>query len=157
MTPLGPVRWQGIAAETIRASSNGGTISGNTVNGNSLNNPLYWWTTIGLHYAGNSSESTALVYTNNTVSGVKYGMVHDAPADITFTGNTLTAATQAIAIQRQYNSAGAQQPTGGTGNLDATGGNTINSVASVSYTHLDVYKRQVKRTRAAGPSIQVNR
>ena len=68
------------------------------INGNSLNNPLYWWTTIGLHYAGASSASTAVVYTGNTVSGVKYGMVHDAPADITFTGNTLAAATQAIAI-----------------------------------------------------------
>ena len=96
VTPTGPVRWQGIAAETMRASSNGGTISGNTVNGNSLNNPLYWWTTIGLHYAGAASASTALVYSGNTASGVKYGMVHDAPADITFNGNNLTAATQAI-------------------------------------------------------------
>ena len=49
VTPLGPVRWQGIAAETIRASSNGGTISGNTVNGNSLCRQLFRIYCIGLY------------------------------------------------------------------------------------------------------------
>ena len=137
--PTGPVRWQGIAAETIRSTSNGGTITNNVVNGNSLSNPSYWWTRVGLHYTGDVSTSPLLVYSNNTVSGVSYGMVHDAPADIIFTNNNLTATTQAIAIQRAFNSAGVQQLTGGIGNMNATGGNTINGVVSGAATLPQLY------------------
>jgi hypothetical protein len=139
VTPTGPVRWQGISAETIRSSSNGGIITGNIVNGNNLSNPLYWWTTVGLQYTGTSSTSTALSYSNNTVSGVGYGLVHDAPADITVTANNLAASTMAIAVQRAYSSAGVQQLVGGTGNMNATGGNTINGVVSGSATLAQLY------------------
>jgi hypothetical protein len=128
--PVGPVRWQGIAAETMRATSNGGTITGNIVNGNSINNPSNWWAVTGMQYAGSASTSSAVNFTGNTVSGVKTGFVHDAAADIVFTGNSLTYSEKAISVQHNFNSAGVDQLTGGINNIDATGGNTYNGISS---------------------------
>ena len=68
-------------------------------------------------------------FSNNTVSGVKTGFVHDAAADIVLTGNNLSATEQAISIQRTFNSAGVDQGYGGI-NINATGGNIYNGVNS---------------------------
>lgn len=83
-----------------------------------------------MQYAGSASTSSAVNFTGNTVSGVKTGFVHDAAADIVFTGNSLTASEKAISVQHNFNSAGVDQLTGGINNIDATGGNTYNGVAS---------------------------
>lgn len=137
--PTGPVRWQGIAAETIRSSSNGGVVTNNIINGNSINDPMNWWAVYGLQYMGNASTSTAMQFTNNTVSGVKTGFVHDAAADIVLTGNNLTASEQVISIQRSFNSAGVDQGYGGTNNINATGGNIFNGVNSTGASDAQLF------------------
>ena len=137
--PTGPVRWQGIAAETIRASSNGGVVTNNIINGNSITDPMNWWAVNGLQYAGNASTSTAMQFTNNTVSGVKTGFVHDAAADIVLTGNNLSATEQVISIQRTFNSAGVDQGYGGTNNINATGGNVYNGVNSTGASDAQLF------------------
>jgi hypothetical protein len=129
--PTGPVLWSGIRAETMRASGNGGTISNNTVNGTGTSVGATWWGIWGMDYRGDASTSTQVFFTSNTVSNVERGFVHSAAADIVLTGNSLSATDKAISIQRQYSSAGVQDPTvGGAFNINATGGNTINGVAT---------------------------
>ena len=66
---------------------------------------MNWWAVYGLQYMGNSSTSTAMQFSNNTVSGVKLDLCI-AAADIVLTGNNLSATEQAISIQRTFNSAG---------------------------------------------------
>jgi hypothetical protein len=131
----GPVAWDGIKAESMRATGNGGSISGNTVDGTAaLADPChdswggYAHAVWGLHYAGASSTSTKVYFENNTVANVAIGFGHDAPADIVLTGNSLSATDAAIQLHRSYNSAGVAQSYGGTNNVDATGGNVINGV-----------------------------
>lgn len=134
--PSGPVVWEGIRAETMRATSNGGLITGNTIDGAvALSDATHVWggfahAVWGMRYSGNASLSTQLFFTNNTVSNVQFGFVHDAPVDTTLTGNDITATQDVVRLQRYYGSTGTPQATGGTGNVDATGGNTFNGVAS---------------------------
>ena len=138
--PTGPVLWEGIRAETMRASSNGGTISNNNVNGSgATTDNVKWWGVWGLNYRGGSSTSTQVFFTSNTVSNVELGFVHSAAADIVLTGNNLSASNKAISIQRDYSSAGVIQPNGGINHIDATGGNTINGVASGGATTAQLY------------------
>lgn len=134
-TPTGPLAWEGIKAETMMSTANGGTISGNIVNGSgAATDNLTWWAVYGMRYAGSYSTSTQVFFTNNTVSNVEIGFVHDAAADIVLTGNSLSASGKAISVQRFYNSAGVAQAYGGVNNIDATGGNTYNAVASGAAT-----------------------
>ncbi|MBK6698525.1 MAG: HYR domain-containing protein [Saprospiraceae bacterium] len=140
VNPTGPVLWEGIRAETMRASSNGGTISNNNVNGSgATTDNVKWWGVWGLNYRGASSTSTQVFFTSNTVSNVELGFVHSAVADIVLTGNTLSGSNKAISIQRDYSSAGVIQPNGGINHIDATGGNTINGVATGAATTAQLY------------------
>ncbi len=138
--PTGPVVWEGIRAETMAASGNGGTISSNLVDGTvALTDPNHVWggfshAVWGLHYKGGSSDSTQVYFTGNTVQNVQFGFVHDAPANIVLTGNSFSVTESAIQLQQEYSSAGNPLGSGGTGNIDATGGNIYNSVDSTTAT-----------------------
>ncbi len=144
--PTGPVVWEGISVETMRDTGNGGTISGNSVDGTlAMTDACHagWggfahavW---GLHYKGAASTSTKVYFTGNTVANVSFGVVHDAPADIVLTGNSLSAMDSAIRLQRTYSSAGVAQTFGGTNNVDATGGNIINGVDTTAATLTQLY------------------
>jgi hypothetical protein len=132
VNPTGPVLWDGITAETIKASSDGGTIFNNIINGSgAATDNVKWWAVWGMRYKESSSTSTQVFFTNNDVTNVEIGFVHDAAADIVFTGNNLSASYRDISIQRTYNSLGVPKAYGGTNNIDATGGNNYNSVNSI--------------------------
>ncbi|MBK8564253.1 MAG: right-handed parallel beta-helix repeat-containing protein [Saprospiraceae bacterium] len=138
--PTGPVLWQGIRAETMRSSGNGGTISNNTVNGAGVAiDNVKWWGNWALEYRGQASTSNQVFFTGNTVTNVEIGFVHNALADIVLTGNNLSATNKAISIQRQYTSAGVQEAIGGTNNINATGGNTINGIATAGASTNDLF------------------
>ena len=141
VNPTGPVLWQGIRAETMRATGNGGTISNNNVNGSgAVVDNVKWWGVWGMDYRGDASTSTQVYFNSNTISNVEFGFVHSALADIVVTGNNISASNKAISIQHQYTSGGTLQPTiGGFNNIDATGGNTINGVATNSATIAQLY------------------
>jgi hypothetical protein len=140
VNPTGPVLWEGIRAETMRSSGNGGTISNNNINGTgAVTDLVKWWGVWGLNYRGSASTSTQVFFTGNTVSNVELGLVHSAVADIVVTGNTISASNQAISVQRDYSSAGAIQATGGINNIDATGGNTLNGIATAGATNAQLF------------------
>jgi len=83
--------------------------------------------------------SSQVFFNNNTVSNVERGFVHSAAADISITGNSLSASNQAISVQRQFTSAGVIEAIGGLNNIDATVGNTINGVAIAGATLPQLY------------------
>ena len=125
--PEGPLGWTGMKAETMRNTGNGGTLTSNIINGTGASVDNINWTKVwGMHYKGNASNSTEVYFTNNTVSNVEIAFVHDAPADIVFTGNNLSFSEMAISIQ-------------GANNVDATGGNTFNGIASSSATTSELF------------------
>lgn len=125
--PDGPLGWTGMKAETMRNTGNGGTLIGNTIDGTGATVDNINWTKVwGMHYKGGSSNSIEVYFTNNIVSNVEFGFVHDAPADIVFTGNSLNASQKAISVQ-------------GANNIDATGGNTFNGVASATATLAELF------------------
>ncbi len=159
--PTGPVGWVGVKAETMYNTANGGTISNNTVDGlAAMTDPAHtgWggfahpvW---GFQYGGNASTSTQVLFTGNTVQNVAFGFVHDAPADIVLTGNSLTASDQAIVLQRSYSNAGVQQAYGGANNIDATGGNTINGVPTATATLAQLFAiEDAVRHKVDDPSL----
>jgi hypothetical protein len=138
--PTGPLGWEGIKTETMRANGSGGTIENNIVNGTgAVSDNIKWWGVYGMRYAGASSTSSQVNFTGNTVSNVEIGFVYDAAADIVFTGNSLSASQKVISVQRFVNSAGVPQATGGVNNINATGGNTYNGVLSTGATLAQLY------------------
>jgi hypothetical protein len=150
--PTGPVVWEGVRAETMFSSANGGTISSNVVDGSvALGDPTHVWggfshAVWGLRYKGGASDSTQVFFNGNTVHDVEFGFVHDAPANIVLTGNSLTATESDIQVQQDYSSAGAPLGTGGTGNIDATAGNSYDGVdsAAASLTQLFAIEDKIK-------------
>ncbi len=149
--PTGPVVWEGIRAETMRASGNGGLIMSNTVDGTvALTDPTHavWggfahavW---GLRYKGGASDSTNVFFTGNAVQNVSFGFVHDAPANIVLTGNSFSATDSDIRLQQDYTSTGTPLGSGGTGNIDATGGNTYEGVDSTTATLAQLFATEDK-------------
>lgn len=143
--PSATVVWEGIRAETMRASSNGGLITANIVDGSAaLTDPAHAWggfasAVWGLRYSGDASLSPNVSFTSNNVSNVQFAFVHDAPVNITLTGNTLSATEAVVRLQRYYGSTGVPSASGGTGNVDATGGNTYNGIASSGATLSQLY------------------
>jgi len=136
----GPVLWEGISAETMRVTSNGGRIISNTINGSgATTDGVKWWNVRGLVYKGDGSYSPLISFTNNTVTNVEIGLVHSAHADIVVTGNNLNASAKTISVQHNYSSAGVEQTHGGDFNINATGGNTFNGIASSSATLLELF------------------
>ncbi|MDR3459626.1 MAG: HYR domain-containing protein, partial [Verrucomicrobiae bacterium] len=138
VAPTGPVVWEGIRAETMRADGNGGFITSNTVDGTiALTDPNHVWggfahAVWGLRYKGGGSDSTNVFFTGNAVQNVSFGFVHDAPANIVLTGNSFSASDSDIQVQQDYSGAGAPLGSGGTGNIDATGGNTYEGIDSTT-------------------------
>src|SRR5690606_31437055 len=87
---------------------------------------------------GSASNSSDVHFTGNNVSNVEIGFAHDALADITFTGNSISASDAAISVQRNYNSTGVVQASGGEHDVDATGGNTINGINTTGASLADL-------------------
>jgi hypothetical protein len=145
VAPTGPVVWEGIRAETMRASGNGGLIFSNTVDGTvALTDTNHIWggfahAVWGLHYKGSASDSTNVYFTGNTAQNVSFGFVHDAPANIVLTGNSFSATDSDIRLQQEYSSTGIPSGSGGTGNIDATGGNAYEGVDSTTATTVQLF------------------
>jgi len=126
VTPEAPLAWVGINSETMISTGNGGLITSNTVNGTGATIGSNWSAIKGMQYTGNASNSTQVFYTNNTVSNVPVGFVHNAVADIVFAGNNISASEKAIDVTGAFN-------------INATGGNTINGVATLGASNAQLF------------------
>ncbi|MEI6750793.1 MAG: right-handed parallel beta-helix repeat-containing protein, partial [Bacteroidota bacterium] len=121
VTPAAPLTWVGLKVETIYSTADGGILKTNTIDGTGASIGSTWSSIYGMQYAGSNSNSFQVFFTDNTVSNVQVGFKHDASANIVFTGNSLSASQKAIEITGAFN-------------IDATGGNTFNGIASGSAT-----------------------